>query len=809
MDFNPSHSSTGGGPTIHQYTFDLETQGRRSASYTELAGKKVGEGRGFNEPLGISSVTYGPMGKNATINAYTDIIDADLLRRYGVTKELLDDPNYQLPEPLLKEIVREPGRHYGIDEKPRWDPGIESNNVLRGVFRRHAKQALSGEISSERSILKGMLDEWSGIRATNGIVELAAWNISFDAPVLFARMRNLGLGSELDDLLKTNSIRVRELSDAIHEARFKKMLKDKNWVPQMTDHSVFRVALEQGLTEINAEQAKKLGAFMPFTGLREFMNDVMEGTDAFKARKANWLKSKVAGSAHSQAVVDDVIARLSNIKDWTSAKDFFAWGQRNANRAAYGETTIFQMLQEWYSTPNNKGANILGDAALLTAENERLGLFGQIHGFGFSGGYQLSEVAHLLSEHGEQLQVSGENVKLLRQITDRAHEGVIDRQVADVSAQELDRILRDEALTERFNEIASARHETSLLSRMNQLFSDLLKGRKPHSKNPLEKAVKQTVGKFDATPWLGAMTFVLGSYLLGNHLSSQVEELPKIEGLRSPETEWDTIEGVNPSDLPFSNISAFGTGYDHFTGNQIGPERVRISKVLDGDTVVFYRGQNKVTARLAGINAAEISHRGRRAEYKANQAAQFLDQMVKGNEVWIRPQVGDPVDSYGRELVFLDYQGVNVNSEIVRRGFSRANTAFPEPYTAGPEIFGFLKHRMGVKIDQTIDYLMNLYHGNARPRDPFIWTALGTVGTLTSEDEAEFSNDAAIGYNAILADHWKSTGHAGYVQHLSNDMMGSKIRDHATQLRRIPATPRTRRGRRSYANTSHAERAGI
>ena len=87
----------------------------------------------------------------------------------------------------------------------------------------------------------------------------------------------------------------------------------------------------------------------------------------------------------------------------------------------------------------------------------------------------------------------------------------------------------------------------------------------------------------------------------------------------------------------------------------------KVIAVLDGDTVLVLRDQQKTKVRLVNIDAPEkqqpFGKRSRRA----------LCQLVCKREVQVETQA---VDQYERLLATLYVDGINVNREQVRRGMA-------------------------------------------------------------------------------------------------------------------------------------------
>lgn len=90
-------------------------------------------------------------------------------------------------------------------------------------------------------------------------------------------------------------------------------------------------------------------------------------------------------------------------------------------------------------------------------------------------------------------------------------------------------------------------------------------------------------------------------------------------------------------------------------------ETARCTKVIDGDSLVLRLSFGDQESRLAGIDAPEKAQRFG-AEATLALAELVLDQTVEVSVVG--------ADTYGRFLVRVVKDGLNVNSEMVRRGLA-------------------------------------------------------------------------------------------------------------------------------------------
>jgi micrococcal nuclease len=115
----------------------------------------------------------------------------------------------------------------------------------------------------------------------------------------------------------------------------------------------------------------------------------------------------------------------------------------------------------------------------------------------------------------------------------------------------------------------------------------------------------------------------------------------------------------------------------------------QVRRVVDGDTIIVNKGNTKLTIRLVGIDAPEVSHK----KYEPGQP--FSQQSTKHLAGLVLNKVVDikshGPDRYGRTLgeVFLD--GNNINLEMVKSGLAEVYRGTPakgqnmEPYWKAEE----------------------------------------------------------------------------------------------------------------------------
>jgi len=108
-----------------------------------------------------------------------------------------------------------------------------------------------------------------------------------------------------------------------------------------------------------------------------------------------------------------------------------------------------------------------------------------------------------------------------------------------------------------------------------------------------------------------------------------------------------------------------------FCGCSAPPDTVRVTRVVDGDTIVV---QGNYRVRYIGIDTPEIRPY---LEAGGVEAWQANRQLVEGKRVRLERDVSE-TDRYGRLLRYVYVDGVFVNAELVREGLARAKAYPPD-----------------------------------------------------------------------------------------------------------------------------------
>lgn len=109
--------------------------------------------------------------------------------------------------------------------------------------------------------------------------------------------------------------------------------------------------------------------------------------------------------------------------------------------------------------------------------------------------------------------------------------------------------------------------------------------------------------------------------------------------------------------------------------------RGTVTKVIDGDTVIIrpYSGKS-FKCRLYGVDAPEVPHDRNPGQPYGRAADRELNNLVLYHSVEIT-LTGD--SSYDREICIIKKLGVDINLEMVRRGYARTYRKYlKEPYAS-------------------------------------------------------------------------------------------------------------------------------
>lgn len=97
-----------------------------------------------------------------------------------------------------------------------------------------------------------------------------------------------------------------------------------------------------------------------------------------------------------------------------------------------------------------------------------------------------------------------------------------------------------------------------------------------------------------------------------------------------------------------------------------------VQRVVDGDTLLMEGGDR---VRLLGVDTPETVRENFPVEPWGPEASSFTKQMVEGRAVVLK-FAKERRDRYGRILAYVYVDGVHLNEELIRAGFSEAQLQY-------------------------------------------------------------------------------------------------------------------------------------
>jgi endonuclease YncB( thermonuclease family) len=101
----------------------------------------------------------------------------------------------------------------------------------------------------------------------------------------------------------------------------------------------------------------------------------------------------------------------------------------------------------------------------------------------------------------------------------------------------------------------------------------------------------------------------------------------------------------------------------------------QVNRVIDGDTIEVKKGSVKLTVRLVGIDAPEVSHKKHEpGQPFSQQSTKYLAKLAQNRSVDVKSY---GADRYGRVLGEVFADGNNANLEMVKAGMAEVYRGNP------------------------------------------------------------------------------------------------------------------------------------
>jgi micrococcal nuclease len=96
----------------------------------------------------------------------------------------------------------------------------------------------------------------------------------------------------------------------------------------------------------------------------------------------------------------------------------------------------------------------------------------------------------------------------------------------------------------------------------------------------------------------------------------------------------------------------------------------RVVEVLDGDTIVVARGNERDTIRLLGIDTPETHHPTKPVQCFGPEASAYTTRRLANRVVRLEDDV-ETHDIYGRHLAYVYVDGHRFDDELLEQGYAR------------------------------------------------------------------------------------------------------------------------------------------
>jgi micrococcal nuclease len=102
-------------------------------------------------------------------------------------------------------------------------------------------------------------------------------------------------------------------------------------------------------------------------------------------------------------------------------------------------------------------------------------------------------------------------------------------------------------------------------------------------------------------------------------------------------------------------------------------EKVKVSKVFDGDTLLLQDGR---TVRLIGIDAPETHHPTLPPQRYGEEASAFVKKLTEGKDCELEFEEQKKKDVHGRTVAYVYAAGMLLNAELLKGGFAYVYTKY-------------------------------------------------------------------------------------------------------------------------------------
>ncbi|MDB4977923.1 MAG: Micrococcal nuclease [Candidatus Peribacteria bacterium] len=111
----------------------------------------------------------------------------------------------------------------------------------------------------------------------------------------------------------------------------------------------------------------------------------------------------------------------------------------------------------------------------------------------------------------------------------------------------------------------------------------------------------------------------------------------------------------------------------------IAADNVKVTKVVDGDTLhVLLNGEDE-TIRIIGIDTPETVDPRKDVQCFGKEASARMTKLVKNKKVTLVENPADNRDKYDRLLRYVELKGKDIGAQLISEGYAYSYKQYPHP----------------------------------------------------------------------------------------------------------------------------------
>lgn len=168
--------------------------------------------------------------------------------------------------------------------------------------------------------------------------------------------------------------------------------------------------------------------------------------------------------------------------------------------------------------------------------------------------------------------------------------------------------------------------------------------------------------------------FLLSSAFVGSSWLAAVSSPASIDNIKVAEVETRSVSSRPSPTEALSDVEETQSEPSHPSSPESLPDEVKVTRVIDGDTVELETGQK---VRYIGIDTPETVSPSKPVQCFGKEASNKNKELVLGKQVRLEKDVSE-TDKYGRLLRYVWIGDILINEVLVREGYAQSSTYPPD-----------------------------------------------------------------------------------------------------------------------------------